>query len=347
MLKLFKNWVNLYRKLVYNHADYQKRLETIKHLSNCAIIGIFNTSKHPMFQPNPPSRLIVCQGTCNLKISYDIIFIKIKDLYMEKRMNDGNQNTQQIGQNPLDLPVHDPEKPRINFWMITTLIFGFLILILVAMFMFRLRIDRKTIPIISEPEPTVIPTDINNSRVGDRERYVSVSTCDQWAQYVIDKKNLPRQLIHSCLSTQKSLNSETVYLVDIFYGPPDDCPSGCIYKRFTAVVKSDKSLVEQLPSGPEGLALSVWTQPPLDTIRNYPGFSCPSQLENYINITLGRMGSKTGWNLNFKKPLVCSWEEFDNVKQIVNKKSLTMSGSMFVYLDNGEERWNRDKLVVK
>jgi hypothetical protein len=265
---------------------------------------------------------------------------------MENQVNIGNQNTQQIGQNPANQLVHNPEKPKINLWMITSLIFGFLILILVAMFI-RLRFNEKTTPIISGPEPTVIPTGIKDFRVGDQESYISFSTCDQWTQYVIDKKNLPRQLIHSCLSNQKTLDSETVYLVDIFYGPPDDCPSGCIYKRFIAVVKLDKSLIEQLPSGPEGLLLLVWAQPPLDTARNYAGFECPSQLEDYINITLERMESKYGWNLNFQKPLICSWEEFDNVKQTINKKPLTMSGSMFVYLDNGEERWNRDKLVVK
>lgn len=32
VLKLFKNRVDLYRKFVYNHADYQRKLETIKHL---------------------------------------------------------------------------------------------------------------------------------------------------------------------------------------------------------------------------------------------------------------------------------------------------------------------------
>lgn len=266
---------------------------------------------------------------------------------MQNHINMADQNTQEMNQRAENQVVHNSEKPTINYRMITILILGFLFLISATMFIFRLGINKKIAPIISEPDITVMPTDFDDIRVGDEESYIDISTCDQWTQFVINKKNLPLQMIHSCKSSKENLDSESVYLVDILYGPADDCPSGCIYKRFQAIVKLDKSLIDQLPSGPEGLLLSIWGQPPLDTIRNYSGFGCASsELEDNIEITLGRMASNYGWNLNFYKPLTCSWDEFDNIKQIINKRSLTMSGSMFVYHEKGEERWNQDGLIV-
>jgi len=265
---------------------------------------------------------------------------------MENQINMGNQNSQQIVQNPMNRVSPNSGKPRINYWMITSLIFGALFLIITVVFILGLKFN-KTTPIVSEPKISVVPTDIDNARVENEESYVDFLTCDQWTQYVIETKNLPRKMIHSCRSSQRAIGSEAVYLVDIFFGPPDDCPSGCIYKRFMSVVKPDKSIIEQLPSGPEGILNEVWAQPPLNTARQYQGFECPSQLDNYIDVTLAKLDTKYGWNLNFKNPLVCSWEEFDNIKQIVNKKSLTMDGSMFVYLENGKEHWNRNSLIVK
>lgn len=50
---------------------------------------------------------------------------------MENQMNVGNQNAQQIGQNPVSQPVTSPEKPKINYLMIAGIvlvcfvIFGF------------------------------------------------------------------------------------------------------------------------------------------------------------------------------------------------------------------------------
>lgn len=47
---------------------------------------------------------------------------------MENQINIGDQNNQQIDQNPIDQPTMVPEKPKVNFWMISTLIL-FVILI--------------------------------------------------------------------------------------------------------------------------------------------------------------------------------------------------------------------------
>jgi len=234
--------------------------------------------------------------------------------------------------------------------MISTLVFVFLFLVIVGVFLLSSKVTEKQI--ISTPKPSVIPiiTD-NDFRVGDDESYVDFSTCDQSTKFVITKKNLSQHLIHSCKSSQKITDSGTVTVVDILYGPPDDCPSGYIYKRFIGVLTLDKSLlasIAELPSdGPDGILHSVWAQPPFDTTRNYPSFECPDQLEDYIDVALEKEGNDYGWKLSYRRPLICGWEEFDNVKQIVNKRSLTFTGSMFVYLENDKERWNNEKLIRK
>ena len=47
---------------------------------------------------------------------------------MENQMNVGNQNTQQIGQNPVSQPVLNPEKPKTNYLMIGGIILACFVL---------------------------------------------------------------------------------------------------------------------------------------------------------------------------------------------------------------------------
>jgi hypothetical protein len=41
---------------------------------------------------------------------------------MENEINIGDQNVQQVGQNPVNQPVQIPEKPKVNCWMILTIV---------------------------------------------------------------------------------------------------------------------------------------------------------------------------------------------------------------------------------
>ena len=50
------------------------------------------------------------------------------ELHMENQINIGNQNTQQIGQNPVNQPIQIPKNSKVNYWMISTIL---LIVILV------------------------------------------------------------------------------------------------------------------------------------------------------------------------------------------------------------------------
>ena len=53
------------------------------------------------------------------------------EIHMENQINVSNQNTQQIGQNPVSQPVQVPEKPKINYWMISMLV---LLLVFIGLF---------------------------------------------------------------------------------------------------------------------------------------------------------------------------------------------------------------------
>lgn len=54
---------------------------------------------------------------------------------MENQMNVGNQNTQQIGQNPMSQSAKSPEKTKINYWMVSTIVLS-IILIIVGVYFF-------------------------------------------------------------------------------------------------------------------------------------------------------------------------------------------------------------------
>lgn len=47
---------------------------------------------------------------------------------MENQINVSDQNTQQVGQNPVSQPVQIPEKPKFNYWIISTLTLAVLLL---------------------------------------------------------------------------------------------------------------------------------------------------------------------------------------------------------------------------
>lgn len=73
---------------------------------------------------------------------------------MENQVNVGDQNSQQIGQNPVSQPVQIPDKPKINYWMISTLIL-FVVLVIGGLYTFSLR---KKIPEEQNNKQTRITT---------------------------------------------------------------------------------------------------------------------------------------------------------------------------------------------
>lgn len=53
---------------------------------------------------------------------------------MENQINVGDKNSQQIDQDPVKQSVQIPEKPRVNYWMISTIVLVFLLLRMVGIY---------------------------------------------------------------------------------------------------------------------------------------------------------------------------------------------------------------------
>lgn len=71
---------------------------------------------------------------------------------MENQINVGGQNTQQTGQNPVSQPVQTLEKPKFNFWMLSTLILAIFLLAILGWYFFispQSSTNKTNIPINS------------------------------------------------------------------------------------------------------------------------------------------------------------------------------------------------------
>ncbi|GEM_PF-3055991 len=74
---------------------------------------------------------------------------------MENKIKIGDQYTQQIGQNPDSQPTNIQNNPRINYWMISSLVFGFLFFLMVGINLIKLRTTSDVTPF---PTSSVSPT---------------------------------------------------------------------------------------------------------------------------------------------------------------------------------------------
>lgn len=109
---------------------------------------------------------------------------------MENQINVGDQNTQQIGQNPISQPPQVPEKQKINYWMISTLI---LATVLVILGIFTLSQRGKNKLTNDKPEQklnlseTPMPSDLSanpSSQLQDDEAFL-VTAIDRFKYKVI------------------------------------------------------------------------------------------------------------------------------------------------------------------
>lgn len=72
---------------------------------------------------------------------------------MENQINIGDQNAQQVGQNPVNQTASIPEKPKINYWMIST---GVLLLLVVGFtggYVFKSKSEKQSL-YTSQPTPS-------------------------------------------------------------------------------------------------------------------------------------------------------------------------------------------------
>ncbi len=63
---------------------------------------------------------------------------------MGNQINVSDQNTQQIGQNPIIQPSPIPEKPKVNYWMITAIILGVVFVVSISLLFYFLSRNQNT-----------------------------------------------------------------------------------------------------------------------------------------------------------------------------------------------------------
>ncbi len=66
--------------------------------------------------------------------------------------------------------------------------------------------------------------------------------CSSYAQLLIQEMNLTK--VNTCVDEEYLFNGIKAHKIGISYGPGMDCPSGCIYDYYTAVVTKDKKIYE-------------------------------------------------------------------------------------------------------
>lgn len=79
---------------------------------------------------------------------------------MENQINVSDQNTQQVGQNPVSQPVQVPEKPKINYWIVLAIGLG--LCLLLATF-YILTLNNKIKDIAQNNNQALTPSDNQTS----------------------------------------------------------------------------------------------------------------------------------------------------------------------------------------
>lgn len=192
-------------------------------------------------------------------------------------------------------------------------------------------------------------------QTGDTPSYIDVSSCTDPAQYVIRERKLPSHQIHSCKTEQEYLDGEKFYIVQIEYGPAQDCPAGCFYEHFLAAVRADKFSITELP-GPNAdyIVSLMYSQLPFAQ-TNDRDCQRPASLESLSEVKVAKESGRIGWQIRLVRPYECSWfkaerttvthdNKFVHTGKVIRK---TIEGSAFAYLDNNLVRWNFDKLIIK
>ncbi len=93
---------------------------------------------------------------------------------MENQINVGDQNTQQISNNPTSQLTDVREKPKTNYWMTSTIVLLVLLLGSITLFLSKSNKQREPIEIIPTPtvtsgikeSPTIRPTEASNVKLG-------------------------------------------------------------------------------------------------------------------------------------------------------------------------------------
>ncbi len=183
-----------------------------------------------------------------------------------------------------------------------------------------------------------------NEITGDTPSYVGILNCPKPVLFAIHDKGFPENLIHSYNSKKILLDGSTLYIVNIEYGEAQDCPAGCFYEHFVGVISLEKSFMHQLPGPNHNYVLSLLgSQPPFTKQR----YNFEKLLENSAVLKLAKKNNQFGWEIFFTQPYPCSWIKIDKgtvtYTSVINEgKNIyeSFSGSIFVYLKDGNIQWD-------
>lgn len=155
---------------------------------------------------------------------------------MEKQINVGNQNGQQIGQNPVSQSPQITEKSKVNYWMISTVISS-IVIVFGSLYIFNLKnqLNANNSTINKQPNSqqgsSVLPTNIPNPT-----RSTSLEFTSSWETY----KNTQYQFSFKYPNGWTVSDRNTYYLADGTKSEDNDPNRPWLLKE-VSIMHSDKN----------------------------------------------------------------------------------------------------------
>lgn len=132
---------------------------------------------------------------------------------MENQINVGDQNAQQIGQNPTNQPplTPPPEKQKVNYWMISTILFACLFLVALGVYFFAFTSKNK------QSDQAVTPTEQSsaNSNISPSNQTITTNKFS-YLKTTTEEIRGPGEII---VSNFDGSTKQIIHTVPIYVGP--------------------------------------------------------------------------------------------------------------------------------
>ena len=158
--------------------------------------------------------------------------------------------------------------------------------------------------------------------------YLPIDQCAGPARLVIDAQKIPKDRVHLCSVEPIDMDNRTASFVQLSFGDPKDCPSGCFYSSFTGVVVPGNPLeIAELP-GPDRKALTALLIKKMTApLANQKGLACTSA-DGLFDYEIVRHNLQWNWHATLKQPFTC--------RAAHATTQTTMTGGFFLHLDRGQ-----------
>ena len=146
---------------------------------------------------------------------------------MEKQVNIESQNVQQIGQNPISQPPLTPEKSKVNFWMISTVLFACLFFIVLSIYIF------SSSPKSKQGSDSAIPTEQSDTN-SNNSPTINSSGKFAYLKTATEEIRGPGEIIVSDFngSTKQKIHSVPIYVGPFSSYDVSDKNEKLVYKSF-------------------------------------------------------------------------------------------------------------------